>query len=506
MADAESIASVSVSKDKLSATLYLPPGHAGAVTLEHLVEAMRQRQVVIDPQRLAAAEALLKNYEANPDTAAEGVVAQGQAPVDGRDARLEIDESLISRPEQAQTAETPDGDAEGGVDHYAQSAFTIVRAGQTIGRFVPEEPPTPGFDVMGQPLSAKGGAPLDFSGSEFIRITDGGDIVACKSGALVLAAPDDVRITDSLTIDAYVDFSTGNIDFPGDVFIAKSVRDRFSVCADRSIQIGEHVESAEVIAGLDITIAKGMSGRERGRLRAGRDLRSKYINASNVVVGRDAEIEKEMVDTTATIGRSLQSPRCTLVGGSVTLGSGGEVAQVGSEGGAPTDVILGRYPQLDRIAAALTELLLDAQKRSARKTTALKQLQSATKKLSPDQAEQMTELQCEAAMLGEKLRTAGASLESAWNLIKESGAPSLTVHRTIHAGSRIFLGGHKAEFKQDVSGPVRIDLDAKGVPRITDLGPETSLPLAKVARVLTDDRFLDWAHWVKTAGEIAQAA
>ena len=82
-----------------------------------------------------------------------------------------------------------------------------------------------------------------------------------------------------------VDMSTGNIVYDGSVEITGSVAANMEVKAGGNVVINGGVESARIIAGGNIIIAKGMNGTGKGYLRAGGDIMVKFLENTRVVTG-----------------------------------------------------------------------------------------------------------------------------------------------------------------------------------------------------------------------------
>ncbi len=57
-----------------------------------------------------------------------------------------------------------------------------------------------------------------------------------------------------------MDFSTGNIDFEGDVRVLKGIRDIFEVRATGNIEVGGLIEASTIDAGGSVFAKGGMAG------------------------------------------------------------------------------------------------------------------------------------------------------------------------------------------------------------------------------------------------------
>jgi len=264
------------------------------------------------------------------------------------------------------------------------------------------------------------------------------------------------------------------------------------VASDQSIEVRELVEAASLRAGLDITLLRGAAGRGKGMVRTGRDLHAKYLDGVKGHIGRDAFINNELNECEMYLGRSLDSPRCTIVGGSLMVGKSCEIEQLGGEGGVTTDIILGRHNSMEIRGHKLIALKEQIEHELAKLNIKLKKLQRATQDGSVDVATETAAAQQDLMMLDAKHRSIKSSLVSAARRFVENEV-WLLVHKDIYQGARVWIGKFCAEFRQDVKGPVKVHLDPKGVPQICEVETNASMVLASVAKVTPDDRYVQWA-------------
>src|SRR5690606_5396997 len=134
----------------------------------------------------------------------------------------------------------------------------------------------------------------------------------------------------------------------------------------------------------------------KGSISAGRDLTAKYLDSVRCVVGRDMRIIKETQNCRAVVGRRFVGPDCAIIGGSLVVAGRVEVGQLGSQGGAPTEAVIGRLEDLESLAREALELLPALERTARSATERLGQIQRSAVKYTPAQIEEMNQLRAEA--------------------------------------------------------------------------------------------------------------
>ncbi len=489
--------------DRLTASVRIAAG-ADLDSLDRAGVLAALVEAGVCPQAIdnTAIDALLLDARQAPDRDHESVVAKGKPVEHGSDARVVIDPEIQERLDDAKRKqeappEPPSGADDGNADHYNRSAFVVVLAAQRIGRLMPKTDGTDGVDVTGRVIAAKEGKKARVKLDRSVRINEQGVISASHSGHLI-AGPVEIRVERELNISGGVDFSTGNIDFPGNVSVSKGVKDRFSVRCKGSLTVGELVEAATLDARFDITLARGMAGREKGVIRTGRDLHAKYIDAALVFVGRNFTAEREINDATVRVGGKLTAPGAVIIGGEVGLGGSGECAQIGAESEITTTVRLGVLEELERLAGAgLDQYEALVEKRDASKTRFETLKKAGGAKPSGSLAEELTELQFAVQTCDQAIARLMQGLGETADTMERFIEPSITVHRIIHRGTVILVGPYRCLFKSAVKGPVTVRTDDKGAPILEDLTSGSATPLDKIASVTKeDDRWV--LHRIRT--------
>lgn len=489
-------------EDATAATLKLDPGYAtDDATPEGLLAYLDSKTVSHQAIDRAAVDALAAAAQHDPESPHEAVVARGTAPIHGEDARFDYvprirDElEAIERRRAAARKRNPaaveirvDGPDGERIDFYNQSAFVIVRARDPIGRIKPPTDGTDGLDIFGNAIPSKRGKNPDIRIGSGLNKGNDDQIIATAGGRLI-SDISSIQVETELDIQGYVDFSTGNVRFPGPVTVRKGVRDRFEIHAEGPVRIFDLVEAATIQTSASLTLDGGMAGREQGQVRIEGDVTARYLDGVNGFVRGELRIDRELSSCSLDIGGRLECPSLTVRGGRLRCGQRVDIAQLGGEGGLPTDLFIGALPHLDEVAANLAPLEDDIKARVEQLNRDLGVIQTKidAKAAKPADLERMTECQYMLAELDQRAASIELALERAAALYATRALTSLTIRRAIHPGSRIFFRGYRAEPETIVRGPIVIDLGPDGVPQyIPHKSDAEPVPLKQLCRVIQD--------------------
>lgn len=465
---------------RLSATLIIEADAPTSELSETLVVAfLEERGLAPDPDRLPRIRQLLAEQTASPDARHSCVVAEGFPAKDGVDGRFEFDAALSDH-----TTAPPSSDAEAPAhtDHYASRIGMTVREGEVLGRVIPPVDGFDGFDVFGNCIHARPARPSPIKHDDTIELASDGRMLATVGG-IVVTTPGTIRVNPTLEINGNVDFSTGSVDFPGDVLVHGSVRDCFTVKAGRDLTVNHLVDGATLAAIRDCTLRHGMASKDRHTLHVGRNLAAKYLSGVECHVGGCATVESDVSHSLLYVKGELRSPTCCVVHGELHAGVGCEVAELGSTAGVETAVIIASEDRSAAFVERAAHLAHLVKSRLDRTNERLKDLRSVHGRMTSSQADALTELSFEA----EHLETANARLTQSLDRLRGLREGSLnvgvTVRAAIHAGTRISIAAWKVTFRETVPGPLRLWLNPSGALEFTNPDTSAILPTPTGAHV-----------------------
>ncbi len=269
------------------------------------------------------------------------LIARGRAVVHGKDGYIE---DFFKRNVRKKFEE----DEHGRVDYFHLNIVQNVEKGQPICQIVPPVPGVAGRTVLDEEITCKEGKTPNLpKGRNTEASEDGMQLLAVKAGRVEFSGRSFV-VKSVLEISGNVDFSTGNINFVGDVHIHGDVGSGFSVRTIGNVTIDGVVEAAEIEAGGDLIVAKGILGDSRAMIRAHHDVYAKYME--NCTVHCRGSLQTDCIvncDVYCDGEVNVRSGRGTIIGGRIRAAQGVDAKVVGSKSESVTSIFLGGQPFAD---------------------------------------------------------------------------------------------------------------------------------------------------------------
>lgn len=459
--------SVEISKDQMAAVMRVPSDYQGDIlTVDLCIAQFKANGVALDPHALSQIEKFVAAYRDTPDQAAPIILA-GRSPIKGLSGRLDLapecrrpDPEILPADGQVKS-EGDDVPAQSAVDHYARSPYIHVISGQVIGQIIAPTEGEYGVEITGNPVASVAGKPFNLKPHDSILVDSKGAVFAQCSGTLEHAGTT-VRVNSVLVVDGQVDFETANIDFEGDVEIAKGVCDNFKVTALRNAVINGVVEAADLSTGGDLNLTTGMFGKDKGTLKVGRECRAKFIQQVRGEVGGDLCVDKEIVNSDLAVRGGIFSPHASLIGGDCHAMGAVQFKVIGSDTGVRTVLHLGSFPECTRVMEKTVDELDRLQASVEAFQKKLDMINGNSRSLVADTKEELTELMFEQMSAQEEydsLKEMAERLSQGYNAKR---CIELHVAHTIYPGSVVVLGHSAAKFVEPVRGPISIQADRSG--------------------------------------------
>jgi len=444
-----------ISKDAMSAVLTIPPGFDAAwLSRDVCAATLESQQVLINTNVLQRIDEAIEQHRADPDTG-QKVLLEGVAPTHGKDGALNLTVGQDSPNEDTHTETVPT------VDHYAVSPFVLVEPGQTIGHVTEPEPGEDGADLRGQVVAARPGKPVNLKIDDSILLDAKGNLTAQVSGALEHQGQK-LKINRVLTIERFVDFETGHINFDGDVDVQRGVRDCFEVNARGSAIIRGLVEGATIRTGIDLTLAGGMAAKEKGVIQVGRDCRAKYLDHVEGRIAHDLHADREIINCWIEVHGQLIAPNGDLISGELHTLRQACLKNLGSDAGVRTVLCLGSAPAFDRVINWASRRVQELEARAEELQEQINTIQKGSRTMATSTKEQVTELMCEQMEAREQHDSIAERYDKVNAYYRRVRQPSVQVLGTINPGAIVVLGQTAANFRDAIRGPLTIAADRHG--------------------------------------------
>lgn len=352
--DVDEMGQVLVSGDGMAAWLFLlpPSGNGKRLTVEDGQALLRGAHVTsgVNQSALLAAFTNRTYFSLCP-------IALGTPPTEGQDGWTEdhFSRNFVRKI----------GDADSGiVDYRAQSNVQAIAKDAVICDIHLPVEGTAGLRVDGVAIPPRPVKSAEVpAGSNTALSEDKTKLLATIDGLLEFKGSV-FNVKNLLNITSDVDYSTGNIDFHGDVTIKGDVREQFSVKATGNITINGLVEAATVEAGGDVVISNGVSGNNQAVIR-GAHVRAKHLESCTVYA---ENLESDYILTSCVFcSDSIQATgsRGVIIGGQVVAANNIKASCIGSQSGRSTEITLGVQPKIREDLLATRKELVSMRKKAA---------------------------------------------------------------------------------------------------------------------------------------------
>jgi Predicted polymerase, most proteins contain PALM domain, HD hydrolase domain and Zn-ribbon domain len=222
------------------------------------------------------------------------------------------------------------------IDWHSISAFSIVQAKEPIARRIARVDGHPGLTITGTEIPYPvQKMPVFSAGTNVIDHAAG--LFAGKSGRISIDSKGTVSIEEVLVLKKGVDFTTGNITFPGDVILNGKIADGFKIYSGGSIVSSEVVDATEIVCKKDMIVQSGIEGKARGAIRVGGNLTAKYIQNCKVAVRGDITVTGSIIQSKIySMGSIRMGDTGKLVGCECIVIGGIQALDIGSPRGSRT--------------------------------------------------------------------------------------------------------------------------------------------------------------------------
>lgn len=439
------MAKVYITKDRMMAMIrFYPPSLNG--------KYMNERDIMNELARVnvkyGIADKVIKAYLAGRQFCRDIPIAKGKAPVPAKDAQI------IYHFNTAPTAK-PELLEDGSVDFHSLSLFTSVSAGDLLAELIPEKQGEPGINVINMQIPTNKPKKKMLKYGRSIRISEDGTKIFSEVDGDVKLEGDTVFVSDTYTVAADVDASTGDITYNGNVVVTGNVRSGFKVEATGDIEVNGVVEGAVLKAGGNIVLKRGVQGMNKGSLEAGNDIVTKFIESCQVTAGNivntGSSLHSEIVAGDSIV---VSGKKGFLIGGTSASGKLIEASVFGNKMNTPTTLRVGVKPEVMERFKELTTLIKEQQEEMLEQTQILDSIKKKLKagqKLLPNQlvlGKQATE----------RIKELETSLENSseeyMNLkkeIEENTNGKVVVNQMIFPGVNIFISNRVCQIKENRS-------------------------------------------------------
>ena len=343
---------INMTDDRMSAVVrFYPPSVGGSLLSEQDILNDLKKMGIISGIDMDVISSFLQNRV----YCTEIEIAKGTKPVHGTDARIEyyFNTDLSAKPTLLD---------DGTVDFFHLNTMNHCKEGQLLAKLFKEDPGQYGQSIIGERIKPRDVKKLTLKfGRNITRSEDRTELRSEVNGHVSLV-DGKVFVANVYQIEN-VDNSTGNIEYEGAVQVSGNVNSNFSIKAQGDVTINGVVEGAYIEAGGNITINRGNYGMNKGVLKAGGKIFSKFIEKATGIA--DGYIETEAVLHSRVMSKDeviVVSHKGYITGGEVSATKAIRVKNLGSPMGADTIVEIGVDPAIKKRYEELMESIRETRK------------------------------------------------------------------------------------------------------------------------------------------------
>lgn len=347
--DPEACLNITVSGDKLNATIVAVGENVPAPTLDTVKRMIAEREIVFG----VVSDALLSAHlERNPMPREPFVIAQGKPPVPGQPARIRY--YFDTDPLRIGTLLE-----DGTMDWKNRGDIPQVEEAEVLAEKEGGYPGEPGINIFGQevpPPRIKDPALKFTKGAG--RSEDGNQVFAKIGGMPKLGSDGRIGVFRVLPIDTEIGIETGNVDFDGHIEVNGGVASGYSVKGG-SLDTKE-IQNATIELTEDLVSDAGVYG---SKVTVGGHLKASHIHNSTVEVLGDLVVEKEIFSCTIHVNGRCLVDSGKIIASSITAKKGIQVKDIGTEAAKPSELIVGVDFKFQRDMEAAKEELAALQQK-----------------------------------------------------------------------------------------------------------------------------------------------
>ena len=421
-----------ISSDGMSAhmSMRMPEGEEGFLVSAELVKDLLKAQNITAGIQEAAIHAMIENVMYGQSVC----VAEGKPATRGADGYFVFEKDTQDMKKQPLVLEN------GSVDYKNSFQLATIKEGELLATYVPAGHGECGYDIYGKvklalgpgkellPLRGKG-INADEEKKHFYAAYDGHIVMEGKS----------VSIEKLYRVSGDLNIEVGNIRFDGDVEVSGDMRSGMEIECKGDVFIHGHVGACRIVAGQNITIEKGIQGRDSCEIRANGDVTCRFIERANIFAGRniyaDSVLNSRLIANEKVI---VTTKSGSIVGSEVYGMTGVVVKEAGNSAGTPTLLRAG-LPRQEYVRAIELEGEI---KQIEEKVAAFNEhLDSLATDNSEKAAEIRTQIMRAKIVLDSKKHECSEELERLKTRISENGAKAtISVLDTSYSGVRIYIG------------------------------------------------------------------
>ncbi len=428
----DSYVDISITEDQMSATLTLhPPKHGGSLMTEY---QLREKIAGVGIS-IGIVDSVIINCIRSPEFLVPQIFAKGIPPIAGRDGEIKLHFRSDNKPNLEE-------DEHGRIDYKNIAIIQSVKPDVLLAEKIPPKPGQIGKTVTSVDIPCQEAKDTDWIIGPNV-VERGGKLYSTLAGRPVLERNGEIRVDQVINLAA-VDYSTGNVDFPGTIIVEDKIGDGFALTTNGSIIINSSVGKAFLKAKGDIVISGGFMGRGEGFIESDGNIYVKFVEQGKLSASGSIFIEEAAMhsELSAKDFISVIGGRGEIIGGTVIAGNSITCEKLGAIVETKTKVAIGTPPELLEELNRMRHELVEKESTLKKVQLTLQKLleQSQKRDLKPEEKEMVAKLKDANEKYSGLLDTLQKQFDTALGSYEPSKTAFVEVQREIFPGVEVSFG------------------------------------------------------------------
>ncbi|TGL46269.1 DUF342 domain-containing protein [Leptospira meyeri] len=430
-----SYADITISEDHMEAKMVLhPPKHGGDL----LTEYQLREQIASVGISVGIIDSVIQNQIKNPNFFVPYTIAKGIPPVPGKDGEIKIYFRSDNKPQLEE-------DEYGRIDYKNIAVIQSVKPGDLIAERIPPKKGEFGKTVNGTIIPYQEEKSVDWNLGPNVELKED-KLYAKIAGRPVLSATWEIKVDEVIQLEA-VDYSTGNIDFPGTIIVEEKIGDGFSLTTNGSIIIRNSVGKAFLKAKGDIVLSGGFMGRGEGYIESEGNIYAKFVEQGKLTAQGSIFVEEAVMHSEISAKDFIRvlGGRGEVMGGTIIAGNSLTCSKLGAVVETKTKVAIGTPPELLDELNRMKKEIADKEITLHKVQLALTKLVEKSQKKEPtiEEKETISKLKDANEKFTKVLETESKQFETALGSYEPNPDAFVDVEREVFPGVDLSFGAGK---------------------------------------------------------------
>jgi len=382
--------SIDVVKEDMKALVTINAAWGGQhITIEDLNQRLGNHGIIHGLCSDTFEQHISKSRSLKPGQELSFDAAYGTIAVNGTHATFTV---LVNTMEDRELK--PQTRSNGKVDMHDLGKVETVGIDTPLVRRTPPTLGKPGFSVFGIEKPAIDGEEIPFEINEGTQVSlVDNDLLVSSTEGIPRLLKGNITVHDVLTVNN-VDIGLGNLEFKGNIIIKGDVGEGMTVISQGDISVGGCVNSANLHASGNITVAQGIFGKKKRtnetltcNVSAGGTVSAQYIQYSHVTAGEDVIAKTQLLHSQVTANENVtvaNKPftKGTIFGGKISARKTISTVELGGNSGSKTHLVINAGLEVSRETVDIKQQSL------TKEFTVLQQLIAAHDKVSSIKSQQ----------------------------------------------------------------------------------------------------------------------